>query len=208
MRRFGAIRAEHLLPLACLGAAALLFASELSTTFHLELGGREILPPAGSADTLDSAQRHNYAMLVLGAFAFLAVLVAVGGSRPAAAVVAVTGAVALILFLLIDLPDAGQVGSVSAEVRPNAKLVPSTGFWLELIGSLVLAICGGALATLDREQLQMLPRALGGVRRGRRAEPAVSPVATADQAHAELSSSGGENRAWQGRREGRRRERT
>lgn len=168
MRRLRAIGAEHLLPLACLGGAALLFGSELSATFHLELGGRTILPPPGSGDSLDAGQRHSYAMLVLGAFAILAVLVAIlSGSRPAAAAVAVAGAAALVLFLLLDLPDAGQVGSVSPEVRPNAELTPSMGFWLELIGSLVLAICGGALATLSAEQLQALPRALGGLRRQR-----------------------------------------
>jgi hypothetical protein len=165
MKRLGAIRAEHLLPLACLGAAALLFISELSTTFHLQLGGQNLAVPPGLADTTEAAQRHNYAMLVLGAFAFVLVLAALGGgSKPAALAVAVCGGVALLLFLILDLPDAGKVGSLSAATIPNAKLVPATGFWLELIGSLVLAICGGALATLNREQLQALPRAMGSVR--------------------------------------------
>ena len=60
------VRLERLLPIACLVAAALLFASELMTTF-------EFIPPGGEATRSQSAgDRHGYAQIVLAAFAVVA----------------------------------------------------------------------------------------------------------------------------------------
>lgn len=150
MRR---IRAEHLLPFACAGAAALLIGSEFMTTFEFNAAGENTLKVSEAAD------RHSYAMLVLGVFSLGALLIAVGGgSRPAATGVAVAGVAAVLLFLLLDLPDAGQVGIFDDETFRPAKAEPVAGFWLELTGAVVLAICGGALATLNSEQLGALIR--------------------------------------------------
>ncbi len=146
---------ERLLPIACIAGAALLIASEFMTTFKLDAAGATTLQLSEAAD------RHNYAMLVIGLFAIGAVVLAVvAGSRPAAIAVAVAGGVALLVFLIADLPDAGKVGTIDDPNQPflAAEAKPQGGFWIELIGSLVLAVCGAALATMSSVQL----RALGG----------------------------------------------
>ena len=148
-------RIERLLPIACLAGAALLIASEFMTTFRLDAAGETTLRVSEAAD------RHNYAMLVIGLFAIGAVVLAVyAGSKPAAIAVAVAGWVALLVFLLADLPDAGKLGTIDDPNQPflPAEAKPEGGFWVELIGSLVLAVCGAALATLSSAQL----RSLGG----------------------------------------------
>jgi hypothetical protein len=104
-----------------------------------------------------ASDQHHYALLVLAGFALIALVIAVvAGSKPAATAVAICGIGALLIFLLIDLPDAGKVGTISNFTQ--AKANPQTGFWLELAGALVLAICGGALATLNPDQLQAFAR--------------------------------------------------
>jgi hypothetical protein len=165
-------RYERLLPFACLAGATLLIASELMDTFSFDAVD-EVSGTVGAVATV--ADRHQYAMLVLGLFAILALFVAIGsGSKPAAVAVAVSGAVALLLFVLIDVPDAGKVGTFSDAGRSfvDAKAVPQGGFWLELIGALVLAVCGGALATLSPAQLRALRPGNRGRGRVKDGEPA------------------------------------
>lgn len=146
-------RLERLLPLACVAAAALLIASELMTTF-------EFTPPGGEALASQSAgDRHHYAQIVLAAFAIVALFVAVSnGSKPAAMAVAACGLLALLIFLLLDLPDAGNIGTLDDPRQSffDAEAVPQAGFWLQLIASLGLALTGAALATLTPEQLSGL----------------------------------------------------
>jgi hypothetical protein len=156
MRRF---RAEQLLPLACAGGAAMLAASQFMDIFKIESA------PGQTFDLISASDQHWFAMLVLAVFAIAAVLMAVSvGSKAWASAVAVAGGVALLLFLLIDLPDAGRVGDLGNENQFlfQAKANPSAGFWMELAGSLILAICGGALATLSPDQLRALPGSWGG----------------------------------------------
>jgi hypothetical protein len=153
------LRAEHLLPLACAGGAALLAASEFMNTFKFNAAGPT------PVDVQTAADQHHYALVVLAAFALIALVIAVvSGSKPAATAVAICGAVALLLFLLIDLPDVGK----------------AAGFWLELAGALVLAICGGALATLSSDQLRTFARSTAERReklrlRQEKAHPAPKP---------------------------------
>ena len=157
---------ERVLPYVCIVAALILFASELMTTFEFTQPGQEPLC------TQDAIDRHAFAPAVLAAFAIGATILAVlTGSKPAAMAVAVCGLVALAIFLLLDLPDASNVGTVGESCGPtagfvNAEAVPRPGFWLELVGSLALAISGAALASLTPEQLLSLrpggPRRTGG----------------------------------------------
>lgn len=150
MSRF---RTELLLPLACAGGCALLAASEFMDTFELNGPGPSLQVVQTAAD------QHYYSLLVLAGFALAALVAAVlTGSKPAATAVAACGAGALLIFLLIDLPDAGKVGTISDVNLTQAKAEPALGFWLELTGALVLAICGGALATLSPEQLRAFGR--------------------------------------------------
>ena len=65
------LRAEHLLPLACAAACALLAASEFMNTFKLN-------GPGPSLEVVQSASdQHHYALLVLAGFALISVVVAV-----------------------------------------------------------------------------------------------------------------------------------
>lgn len=150
------VSVAHLLALACLGSAIVLGASEFGTTFELTQGGEPLRE-------LAAADRHRYAMLVLAVFAVGALLVALGsGSKAAAGAVAITGAVALLLFLTIDLPKANQVGDLneSGQFLAQAEAEPKEAFWLSLLGALGLAAAGAALATLRPDQI-----AVFGVRR-------------------------------------------
>jgi hypothetical protein len=98
------------------------------------------------------------------------------GSRPAATAVAVAGGLALLIFLLVDLPDVNREGDIGDEsvIFFASKAEPANGFWLELIGTVALAVAGGALATLRPEQLQML-----APRRFRRAADETPPAPAA-----------------------------
>ncbi|MGH2962059.1 MAG: hypothetical protein ACRDL3_07705, partial [Solirubrobacterales bacterium] len=147
-------RAEYLLPFACAAAALCVGASELMTTFEFDLG-----TSGEPQQTIAAADRHSYALLVLAVFALAALAVAViSGSRPAAVAVAVAGGLSLLFFLVVDLPDVGQSGTVDEPSRVffSSKAEPADGFWLELVGTVALALSGAALATLRPDQLRML----------------------------------------------------
>jgi hypothetical protein len=148
-------RWERLLPIACLASAGVLFASELMTTFNLTPIG---VDPQCAQSAID---RHHYAPIVLAVFAVIALAIAVlSASKPAAIAVAICGVLALAIFLVIDLPDANNVGTIDDSCGSfeqsfiDAKAEPESGFWLELVGSLALAISGLALASLSTEQLK------------------------------------------------------
>jgi hypothetical protein len=153
-------RAERLLPLTCVVCALVLFGSEFMTTFEFTDAGGEV-----RGEQLASG-RHDYALAVLAILAVVALAVAIGlASKPASIVVAVAGAISLLIFLIGDLPDANQVGTFDdpSQLFTNAEVVPQAGFWLELVGALGLAVSGIALATMTPEQLEALrPRWLGG----------------------------------------------
>jgi hypothetical protein len=144
-------RAEMLLPFVIALGAIVLIASEFMVAF-------EFTPPGGEPlRDVTSADRHNYSMLILGIAALIAMFVALAtGARPAAYAVAGLGAVALLIFLVADLPDAGKLGDLSDPIRgfASARAEPQAGFWLEAIGAVTLAIGGGAFATLSSEQLR------------------------------------------------------
>ena len=157
---------ERLLPYACIAAAIALLASEFTTTFHL-------VPPGDEARcAVEASDRHHLALGVIALFAIAAVLVAVlGASRPAAIAVAIAGVAALVLFLVVDLPDANSVGTLGDECTSNpseledAEAVPQAGFWLEMAAAVALTFSGAILATLTPNQLATLrPRWLGRVR--------------------------------------------
>ena len=146
------LRAEYLLPIACLVAAACVAAAEFSTLFEFNRG-----TSGEPLKTTSAADRHYYALLVLAVFAVVALAVAVlTGSRPAAAAVAVAGGLSLLIFLLVDLPDVNVEGPLDEPYFFTSKAEPGAGFWLELVGTVSLALAGGALATLRSDQLRML----------------------------------------------------
>ena len=141
---------QYLLAAACLVSALILAASHFMTMF-------EFTPPGGEPlQTSDAADQHGFGLVVLAAFAILALsIAALGGSKPAATAVAIAGGIALLIFLLVDLPDAGKIGTLDDPRQSfiDAEAVPQAGFWFELLGSLALTISGIAYATLAPEQL-------------------------------------------------------
>lgn len=150
-------RTETLLVLACAGASAMLAASQFTTIF-------ELTPPGGEAlQSVSAADQHGYATLVLAVFALGMLVLGIATQNEQAAgiasfAVAAAGGVALLIFLVGDLPDANKVGTLSDESFRSAKAEPQAGFWLELVGSLVLAACGAALATAGPEKLNLFER--------------------------------------------------
>ena len=174
-------RPESLLPIACIAAAAALFASEFMTVFQLTPSGGEPLCQ------VQASGRHHFALGILAIFAVIGVLVAVAwASKPAAIAVGVIGFLALLLFLIIDLPDAGNVGTLGGcSPTTNGAFLeatadPQAGFWLELVGSLALALSGAALATFSTEQLEALrPKWLEDLVGGGRSAPS-APTSVAE----------------------------
>ena len=173
-------RSETLLVLACAGAAGMLAASQFMNIF-------ELTPPGGEAQAaVDAADQHGYATVVLAAFALLLIAIGIATrgqpiSEVAAAAVAVCGVVALLIFLIGDLPDANKIGTLddANESFIDAKAEPQAGFWLELVGALVLTVCGAALATLRPERPDSSPgqgrASIFGERRKAHADEAPSP---------------------------------
>jgi hypothetical protein len=173
-------RTETLLVFACVGAAAMLGASQFTDLFHLT-------PPGGEAlQAISSKDQHGYATLVLAIFALVLILVSLTArdeqlKQVAAMAVAICGLIALLIFLIGDLPDVNKVGTLDDPRQSfiDAEAKPVAGFWLELVGSLVLTVCGAALATMrpgaarssdhERRRKPSLARTQGG-RRSERTE--------------------------------------
>jgi hypothetical protein len=142
-------RTEALLVLACAAAAGMLAASQFINLF-------ELTPPGGEAlGEVKADDQHGYATLIVAVLSLVLLVVALGArteslTQGASFGVAVCGVIALLIFLVIDLPDAGSIGALDDDSFIDAKAEPVAGFWLELAGSLVLAGCGAGLATLRR----------------------------------------------------------
>jgi hypothetical protein len=142
---------ETLLVLACAAGAAMLGVSQFTDLFHLT-------PPGGEAlKAIDATDQHGYATLVLAIFALILIVVTIAArgqplAQIAAVAVAVCGLVALLIFLIGDLPDVNKIGTLDDPRQSfiDAEAKPVAGFWLELVGSLVLTVCGAALATMSR----------------------------------------------------------
>lgn len=159
--------AERVVPLIVVVGALALAASEFMIAF-------QFTPPGGEAlREVTGGDRHGYSNVIL-AVATLAVMgvAIVTGSRPAANAVAALGIVALLLFLVVDLPDVGQRGSLRDPLRDlaTAEAVPQNGFWMQAIGAVALAVGGGLFAAVygGRWSEEVEERASGG---GSRREP-------------------------------------
>jgi MFS family permease len=149
MRRFW--RAESALPATIVLAAAVLAVSEFMTAFQFSPPGGDPLSEQVASD------RHGYAMLILAVFAVASMLLAIAtGQRMAALATAGFGVAALVIFLVIDLPDVNKLGDIEdpAFGLATAKAVPQAGFWLEAVAAVALGMASVAYATLTPEQLQ------------------------------------------------------
>jgi hypothetical protein len=145
----GRPRTETLLILACAAAAAMLAVSQFTDIFPLT-------PPGGEAlKAIDASDQHGYATLVLAIFSLILMVIAIAArgeqlGQVAAVAIAVCGVIALLIFLIGDLPKVNNVGTLDDPRQSfiDAEAKPVAGFWLELVGALVLTVCGAALATM------------------------------------------------------------
>ncbi len=173
----------------------MLGASQFTDIFHLT-------PPGGEAlQAISAKDQHGYATLVLAIFALLLLVPTIAARdnqlrQVAAMAVAVCGLIALLIFLIGDLPDVNKIGTLDDPRQSfiDAEAKPVAGFWLELIGALVLTVCGAALATMrparregpdhERRRKPSLARTQGG-RRSERTETVrerdARPMTTPDE---------------------------
>ena len=123
-RRVSARRTETLLVLACAAAAALLAASQFTNLF-------ELTPPGGEAlGEVKADDQHGYATLIVAALAMVLLVVALAARGQSLALgacfgVAVCGVIALLIFLVIDLPDVNSIGVLDDDSFIDAKAEPA-----------------------------------------------------------------------------------
>jgi hypothetical protein len=103
---------------------------------------------------------HGYALLIIAVVAAVMAFGAWRGSRPAGLAVAVLGLVALLIVLLVDLPDVDATGLFGRDYE-QAVAKASTGFRLEAAGAVLLLFAGVATAAarsvLARSRVEAAP---------------------------------------------------
>ena len=107
-----------------------------------------------------------------GPFVVIAALAALGalawavmaGSRQALVPLLGMGIAILLVFLLVDLPDAGDTGLYDTPGSGNldATGAAAAGLWLELVGGLVIVLGTIGLMALDRTTLRAIRPRVGG----------------------------------------------
>jgi hypothetical protein len=91
---------------------------------------------------------HGYAVGLIGLVSLpMSYGAVLGGSRPAAAAVAVLGALGLAIAAIFDLPSLNETGLIG-RTYDLAEANPGPGFWIEIVASAVLL--AGGLALLRR----------------------------------------------------------
>ena len=126
-----------------------------------------IVTPSGSVSNASGSVRtgsdqHSWALAIIGvAGAGAAVLARVTGQRVPALAAAALGTIALVIALAVDLPDVTASGVTTDLEIGDAE--PGGGFWIELVGSLVLIAGATALAMMLRRQ-QTAGRPVGSQR--------------------------------------------
>ncbi len=158
------LRAELLLPVVIVSAAAMVAISEFMTTFEFTSGGEpQVISTA--------ADRHSFALLILAVLTVAAMVYAiVTRLRSAAFATAILGCAALLLFVILDLPDAGKAGPLDEDQTlyfADARADPSMGFWLEAVGTVILGLATVGFATQSSSQLRAPAEFLASRRRRR-----------------------------------------
>jgi hypothetical protein len=90
---------------------------------------------------------HGYALLVIALAGALMAWGAWRGSRPAAIALAVLGAAAVVIVLVVDLPDVDATGLYGRDYE-QATSKASAGFRVEAIGAVLLLFAGVVTAVL------------------------------------------------------------
>jgi hypothetical protein len=135
-------RVGSVIALGALLAAAVLIAAEFTTLLTVNVVGKTA--PVSSVTT---GSHHGYALIPIGLLvAALAIAVKRSPTRPAARpALAALGALAvitLVIALLRDLPDAHRTSLIPHGLALG-HASPSTGFYLETLGAVLLLIVAG-----------------------------------------------------------------
>lgn len=125
-------------------AAVVLLVAELSPLYTVVVGSLQTPRRSVSAGS-----NHGYALVLVAVAAIAMAVGALRGSRPAAAAIAVLGAVALLVALAMDRPDTRASGSLPEAVAfTDARAEAASGYTLEIAGAIALLVAGGGLLIL------------------------------------------------------------
>jgi hypothetical protein len=121
-------------------AALVLLVAEFTTLFTIRALGRP-----GVLRSVSTGSHHDFALIPI---ALLAAVLAVsawrGAGRPALLALAALAVIALVIALLIDLPDARRTGLIAVGGRFQlGRATPGLGFYLETLGAALLLIVSG-----------------------------------------------------------------
>ena len=132
-----AVRYGPLVVLALAGVA--LIVAEFVT--YREIVAVTVVPQGGRTT---GGAHHGYALGLIGLVSLpMSYGAVLGGSRPAAAAVAVLGALALAIIAVFDLPSLDDTGLIG-RTYDLAEANPGPGFWIEIAAAAVL-LAGGLL---------------------------------------------------------------
>jgi hypothetical protein len=93
-------------------------------------------------------ENHNYALAIIAVAAAVMAFGAFRGARPAAFALAALGVAALLVVLIVDVPEVGREGLFGRDYE-GAKAVKATGFYLETAGAVLLLATGVLTAALN-----------------------------------------------------------
>lgn len=139
-----------LLLVAGLVGAALTMAADFATLRSVKVltaSCSDLADPSlrGSCVT-QGGEEHSYALVLIGGLSLLMACGAtLGGSRPAAAALAVLGAAVLLIALAIDVPGIHETG-VLGERFEQAHAQAGPALWMEIAGGAVLFVTGAISA--------------------------------------------------------------
>ena len=156
--------------LALLAAIALLAASQFIDYRDVGIGaedydGFEGIAPAPAVDTDTPRGAHGYAILPIAALALVALGLAVRGRWRLGRAIALLGAIAGAIVLLVDMPAGLDAGILARQFEgAQARLIG--GFWVELAAAVTLLVGGWLLARYSYREGARTSRS--GARRGRR----------------------------------------
>lgn len=106
---------------------------------------------------IGAGANHGYALGVIAVVGAVMGFGAWRGSRPAAFAVAVLGVAALLIVLLVDLPDVDATGLYGRNYE-QAESTPALGFYLETAGAVLLLFAGVLTAVLGGRTPEPEPR--------------------------------------------------
>lgn len=126
--------------LALVAVVALAIA-EFTTVFEVTVGSLEVVRRSATG-----GENHGYALLVVAIVAAAMTLLALRGARPPALALVALGVVALVIALVVDLPDTRRSGDLPESLAyENAQARAGSGLALELAGATLLIGAGGVL---------------------------------------------------------------